>query len=111
MKYHTIRKKSVEIDPKALDEFLKLRIEVQDLFVALFRILERDGQLREPDAKKIRGYDNLFELRIRNSGQWRGFYGYIKQNRVIIVHFFHKKTQLLPQKELRIAIKRLTKYE
>jgi hypothetical protein len=46
-------KKFVEIEEKAADELLSFSEEVQAKFFALFKILERDGFLKEPYAKRI----------------------------------------------------------
>ncbi len=61
-----------------------------------------------PFAKKIT--DNLFEIRVTDKGQWRATYGYIFENRIIILSAFQKKTQKIPKKEILIAIKRFKQF-
>lgn len=55
-------------------------------------------------TKKLRG--NLYELRITGKEQIRILYG-VRQERIILLHAFKKKTQKTPQKEIRTALSRL----
>ena len=58
-----------------------------------------------PDVKKID--KELYELRIRGNTQLR--FLFCQHGKVVhILHAFKKKTRKLPQKELRLAKKRLT---
>lgn len=103
--------KDIVLHPRAEKEFRKLRIEVQKKFRARFKVLSKFGQLNEPEAKKIKGYKNVFELCIRVFGQWRDFYGYINSTLIAIVHFTDKKKQKTEQKTLKLVLKRLNEYE
>ena len=50
----------------------------------------------------------LFELRIKaKEGISRIFYCTIKNNEIVMLHGFIKKTQKIPQKELKLATKRM----
>lgn len=50
----------------------------------------------------------LFELRIKaKEGISRVFYCTVKNNEIVMLHGFIKKTQKAPQKELKIGIKRM----
>lgn len=100
-------RKRVEFELHAKDEFDALPIEVQNDFVALIAELQELGQLREPDAKKVS--KDLFELRVRVKGAWRGFYAYMQNDTIIIVRFFQKKTQKTPLKEIELATQRLNR--
>lgn len=52
--------------------------------------------------------DGLFELRVKGKeGIARVFYCTLAGKRIIILHGFVKKTQKTPQKELKIAQRRL----
>jgi phage-related protein len=52
--------------------------------------------------------DKLFELRPRGkSGIGRAFYCFLQGKRIIVVHAFIKKTQGTPDKELKLARKRI----
>lgn len=67
-------------------------------------LLERFGyQLGSPHTKKIR--DDLFEIRIRGQQEVRIFYIFSKK-KIILLHGFVKKTQKIPQCELKIAIRK-----
>lgn len=91
-------KKEIFFDRRAYKDLKKFIIEVQAEFRAALEILEEKGKLESPLGKKI---DNeLFEIRIRYKGAWRGFYAYMKGNQVMVLHVFKKKTQKTPRKEL-----------
>ena len=52
--------------------------------------------------------DGLFELRPRGrSGIGRAFYCFMAGRRVVVLHAFIKKTQQTPERELKLARKRL----
>jgi len=56
--------------------------------------------------------NGLFELRIKaKEGISRVFYCTIKHNQIVMLHGFIKKTQKTPQKELKLAIKRMKEVE
>lgn len=59
--------KDVYVDPKALKEISKFSHGVRIKIDAAVKILERDGKLIEPIAKKIDR--ELFEIRIKYQGQ------------------------------------------
>lgn len=58
-------------------------------------------QLGMPHSKKIE--DGLFGLRIRGKQEIRIFYCF-RKNSIILLHSFIKKTQKIPEKEIRIAL-------
>jgi len=45
--------------------------------MALFELLSEEGFLYDPLAKKLKGQNNLFELRVKSKGQFRAFYAYV----------------------------------
>ena len=52
--------------------------------------------------------EGLFELRPRGrSGIGRAFYCFLVGRRVVVVHSFVKKTQQTPDRELKLARKRM----
>ena len=102
-------KKKIIFDRRARRELENLSQRVQAEFQALFLILSAEGKLDFPESRKIDR--NLFELRVRNKGQYRGLYGYLKGDLIIILHFFKKKTQKTPLKNLKTAKRRLKPYE
>ncbi|WP_449258488.1 type II toxin-antitoxin system RelE/ParE family toxin [Chlorobium limicola] len=69
-------------------------------------VMEYGPQVRMPHTKAMGG--GLFEMRPKGrDGIGRAFYCYVKGNKIIILHSFIKKTQKTPQKELRLALKRM----
>lgn len=98
-------KKIIIFDKRAYDDLLKFPLEVRAAFDAALGILGREGRLGPPLGKKID--KDLFEVRIRYEGSWRGFYAYLKGSRVIVLHAFRKKTQRTPKKEIDTAKRRL----
>lgn len=66
---------------------------------------ENGSNLKMPFAKKIN--KQLWELRTSGKQRVRIIYS-IKGNQIYIIHWFIKKTQKIPVKELNTAIKRLT---
>lgn len=68
-------KKQIFIDKNANNELGEFSEEVQLEFKAYFKILEAEGKLDYPHAKKLS--KDLFEIRIKMNGEYRGFYAYI----------------------------------
>ncbi|OJI06457.1 hypothetical protein BK004_03470 [bacterium CG10_46_32] len=58
-----------------------------------------------PHSKKIA--KDLFELRIRSVQEVRILYTY-KQASVVLLHAFIKQSQKIPQKEIKLALQRLS---
>src|SRR5687767_4274845 len=104
-------KKRVAVDSLARKELDEIPKPVRVDFEALMILLSKHGMLKEPEAKKMGGYKNLFEIRVRNEGQWRGLYAYIKGDVIIVLHFFRKKTQKTDRRDLDTALKRLKQWE
>ncbi len=71
--------------------------------------MELEGKLDLPHSKKVTR--NLFEIRVKFQGEYRGFYAYIGKLDIVILHFFRKKTQKTPIKDLELAQRRLKQYE
>jgi len=99
----------VYFDKRARKELNKFTKPVQVKFEALFKLYRKTGKLDFPDSRKV--HNKLFELRIKYRGQFRGFYSYIKKTNIITLHFFKKKTQKTPIKNLKTARRRLKQYE
>ena len=62
------------------------------------------GYLRMPEAEKVEGQDNLFEIRIITDGNERFFYCYDAGTTVYVVHAFAKRTRKTPPREIATAI-------
>lgn len=101
-------KKKVLYDKRAEEELRQFNISVQQDFMAIMEVLQEEGKLEFPDARKVT--KDIFEARIMKDGAYRGFYAYIYEDCIITLHFFHKKQQKIPRKHLRLAEKRLQKY-
>jgi len=68
-------------------------------------LLEKFGQkLGPPHTKKISTH--LFELRISGKQEIRIFYSFHK-SQILLLHGFVKKSQKIPQKEIKIALQKL----
>ncbi len=69
-------------------------------------LIEFGPNLRMPHSRAMG--EGLFELRPRGpEGIGRALYCSVHRQRIVILHAFVKKTQETPEKELRIARKRL----
>lgn len=69
-------------------------------------LMEFGPNLRMPHSRALGG--GLFELRPRGrEGIGRAFFCYVSNRRVVILHAFVKKTQVIPEQELKIARKRM----
>jgi len=110
--YGTINsgEKKITIDKLAEKELKKCSHLSKLKFKAVFNALSKHGYLKHPVAKKLAGYQNLYEIRIRTDKNWRAIYAYTSKNKVVILSSFIKKTQKTPQKELLKARQRLMKY-
>lgn len=101
--------KQIVIDYRAEKELDKFSEDVYYKFEGLTDILRNTGKIDFPDGKKIG--KKLFELRVKVKGEYRGMYAYIKNSQIIILHYFRKKTQKTPTKDLKVSEKRLKDYE
>ena len=78
-------------------------------FGKLLKLLTEHGPLLRLPHSRTMG-DGLFELRPRGrSGIGRAFYCFLIGKRIVIVHAFIKKSQQTPDKELKLARKRVRK--
>ena len=67
-------------------------------------LLEEFGpRLGMPHSRKVR--DDIFELRIRGIQEIRIFYIF-HEHSIVLLHGFIKKSQKIPRKELRVALKK-----
>jgi phage-related protein len=69
-------------------------------------LMEFGPHLRMPHSRAMG--DGLFELRPRSfEGIGRIFYCFVVRQRILILHAYVKKTQETPERELRLARKRM----
>jgi phage-related protein len=92
---------------RVLAEIESWPVDVLADYARLVELLAQHGpSLRLPHSKAFG--DGLFELRPRGrSGIGRVFYCFLLGKRLIVVHAFIKKTQETPDKELKLARKRV----
>lgn len=102
-------KKIIVYDTLALRELQEFDQGVREDFVGYIDVLEAEGKLEYPEARKIAR--NLFEIRVKHQGEHRVFYAYVRENSIVILHFFQKKTQKTPLRNIETAYKRLKQYE
>lgn len=83
---------------------------VADYARLLELLLEHGLDLRLPHSRAFGG--RLFELRPRGrAGIGRAFHCFLVQKRIVILHAFVKKTQQTPDRELKLAPKRLKEFQ
>ena len=92
---------------RVLAEIETWPIDVLADYARLVELLAEFGpSLRLPHSRAFG--DGLFELRPRSrSGIGRAFYCFTIGKRIVVLHAFIKKTQETPDRELRLARKRL----
>ena len=97
--------------PRVLAEIESWPVDVLADYARLVELLTDHGlNLRLPHSRAMG--KGLFELRPRGrSGIGRAFYCYLVGKRIVVVHAFIKKKQQTPDKELRLARKRLKELE
>lgn len=93
--------------PKVLADIEAWPVDVLADYARLVELLVEYGpNLRLPHSRAMG--QSLFELRPRGrSGIGRAFYCFLVGKRVVVVHAFIKKTQQTPDKELKLARKRM----
>lgn len=99
---------TVEIDDAAIREIKSMSADLQAELLQAFVNLELNGPFDLPYhmAKKIDG--KLWELRVKTAdGIARAFYFTVNPKRAIVVSAFVKKSQKLPERELKKAISRM----
>jgi phage-related protein len=97
------------IDPRANKEIRRNPREIRRRLKAVLDILSDKGKLEEPLAKKLTS--SIFEIRIKQQGEWRVLYAYAEQQTIIVLTAFRKKTAKTPLKEITKAKTRLKEYQ
>jgi phage-related protein len=97
----------VEITEKATEFLLSLDIKMQ---AKVFRTIDLLGEfgykLQEPHVKKLKGIEDLYELRIKSSSNiCRLFYFFWKNKTYVITSGFIKKQDKIDPEEIKKAIK------
>lgn len=93
--------------PRVKDEIENWPDSVLADYARLAELLMEFGpNLRMPHSRAMGG--GLFELRPRGrEGTGRAFYCFVVRQRVVILHVVIKKTRETPERELRIARRRM----
>jgi len=96
----------IRIFDASLEKFIKsLQKPIIAKVLRTIDLLEEFGQkLGPPHTKKISA--NLFELRIPGKQEVRIFY-YFHKSQIFLLHGFVKKSQKIPQREIKIALQKL----
>ncbi len=100
------KKKHFELLDRVKDFLRDQPGEVKQELNGLIFQLERDGYLNFPNAEKIEGED-LFALRVIQTGNIRVFYVYGLYDVIYGIHGYVKKTEQIPENELKQARKLL----
>lgn len=92
---------------RVLVEIESWPVDVLADYARLVELLAEHGpSLRLPHSRAFG--DGLFELRPRGrSGIGRAFYCFVVRKRVVVLHAFIKKSQETPDRDLKLARKRL----
>ena len=95
-----------------LDFIKKQPLKVQAKILKDIGLLEEFGStIGMPYVRKISGYEEIWELRTKLTGnEYRIFYFTKLENEIVLLHGIQKKDQKTPLKELRITEKRRKKY-
>lgn len=73
---------------------------------ALIEHLGKSGRLEYPHGKLLSGQKSLYEIRYN---QHRIFYFY-QGSRIILLHAFKKQSLATPQREIELAIQRMSQF-
>jgi phage-related protein len=92
-----------------IDELKQWPPKMQAKYLRIIEMIEEFGpQLGEPLTKPIEGIKGLFEIRVKaREGIGRAFFCYVAKQEIVILHCIIKKTQKTPNKELKLASKRM----
>jgi phage-related protein len=93
--------------PRVLAEIESWPADVLADYARIIELLMEHGpNLRLPHSRAMG--EGLFELRPRGRfGTGRAFYCFLVRHQVVIIHAFIKKSQQTPERELRLARKRM----
>jgi len=94
------------LDNRVEDEFEQQPADIKVHFLVVVDQIERFGpSFGTPAIKHLQG--PLWEMRLRGrDGIARAIYVTVRNQRVVVVRVFTKKTQKTPKDEIRLALKR-----
>lgn len=80
------------------------------VIVALERLAEHGVRLGRPEVAHLK--ERIWELRVQFSGiQYRVLFAVVRQANVLLLHGFVKKSQAVPEREIRTSEVRLVDFE
>ena len=85
--------------------------DMRAIFERITHIIETYGisDVREPYVKHLQG--PVWEMRMKGrDGIARAAYIAVRDQRVVVVHVFRKKTQKTPRREIELALKRAQEF-
>lgn len=96
---------------KPVEEFLAgLDAAVRAKIVRTLELLRTQQIMPAKFWKKLRGSD-LWEVRVEYAGNiYRVLATFAKNNRVVLLHAFQKKSQKTPRQDMEIALRRQKRY-
>src|SRR6266516_3988312 len=96
---------------KPVEEFLaSLDAAVRAKIVRSLELLRTQQIVPAKFLKKLSGHD-LWEVRVEYAGNiYRVLATFAKNNRVILLHAFQKKSQKTPRQDMQIALQRQKRY-
>lgn len=84
--------------------YLSVNDSVKEKIGYVFRLIKTVEKVSEKFLKHIEGTDGLFEIRIEvGSNIYRIFCCFDKDNVVVLLNAFQKKTQKTPRREIELA--------
>ena len=94
-----------EEDKEPVREYLQDLTEPEraKVYAYLHHLSEVGYQLKRPQGDYLGDKTELYELR---PGRHRVLYFFIHRNKIILLHAFLKKTQEMPEREIKTAMKR-----
>ena len=101
--------KTVRIHKAVVKEIQSLDTDLRIQIAELLDLIASGQSLGMPVSRPMSNIAiGVHELRIKDSsGQYRVFYFTKMRNSILVFHFFKKKTQTTPKKEMELAKKRL----
>lgn len=101
-KAQTVKKKHFRMMLNVKDFMREQSGEAKQELNGIIYKLEIEGKLTAPFGEKIEGED-LFAIRVIQAANIRVFYVYGIQDMIFGIHAYEKKTQDIPEKELKQA--------
>lgn len=101
--------KAIRIHKKVSKELEKLELSLKRELTEAFALLAEGENIGMPLSRPMPVVEHgVHELRIKDrTGQYRVFYYTKKADTILVFHFFKKKTQETPAKEIETARSRL----